>query len=312
MTRDVHAALAQHATDYTVRRELHRVPPHAIYEIAFGGRRAVCKLATDPEGDPATEDRIVEFVGRETHVSVPEVLAVGSDHFVAAYHEGVPEPTDGEDEAKLEAWARAAGAGMATLHAETKAAFEHTGIFCADDDGLALRSRNSWAKTVETLLDSRREFLLGTGYADVATAMLAFVRDHLEAFMAPDVPVLCHGNWLPAHVGTANGEVSCVIDFEHALFGPAEYDYWRTVLPTFAVRERHDLERAFRDGYESVRSLPDGFDRRAECYRALNTVSYLHSLFLQDRHDESGTERQAASMRSYVSEALGELRETFE
>ena len=152
MTRDAHAALAQHATDYTVRRELHRVPPHTTYEITFGGRRAVCKLATDPEGDPATEARVVEFVGRETSVPVPEVLAVGSDHFVAAYHEGVPDPTDGEDEAKIEAWARAAGAGMARLHAETEAAFEHTGTFYADD-GLALRSQDSWAKIVEALLD---------------------------------------------------------------------------------------------------------------------------------------------------------------
>jgi fructosamine-3-kinase len=311
MTRDAHAALAQHATDYTVRRELHRVPPHTTYEITFGGRRAVCKLATDPEGDPATEARVVEFVGRETSVPVPEVLAVGSDHFVAAYHEGVPDPTDGEDEAKIEAWARAAGAGMARLHAETEAAFEHTGTFYADD-GLALRSQDSWAKTVEALLDSRRDFLLGTGYADVTTAMLTFVRDHPEGFMAPDVPVLCHGNWLPAHVGTANGEVSCVIDFEHTLFGPAEYDYWRTAMPAFAARERPALERVFRNGYESVRSLPDGFDRRAKCYRALNTVSYLRSLFLQNRHDESETEHRAASMRTYVSEALGELRETFE
>lgn len=145
MTRDVHAALAQHGTDYTVRHRLHRIPPHVTYEIAFGGRRAVCKLATDAECDPATEARIVGLVGRETDVPVPEVLAIGSDHFVAAYHEGVPRPTDGEDEGKTERWARAAGAGMATLHTETEAAFEHTGTFRADGGGLALRSRDSWA-----------------------------------------------------------------------------------------------------------------------------------------------------------------------
>jgi Ser/Thr protein kinase RdoA (MazF antagonist) len=146
----------------------------------------------------------------------------------------------------------------------------------------------------------------------VATAMLAFVRDHPEAFATPETPVCCHGNWLPAHVGIEDEGITCVIDFEHALFGPAEYDYWRAVLPAFAVRERPDLERAFREGYESVRSLPEGFDRRAECYRALNTVSYLRSLFLQDRHDERETERRAASMRRYVGAALDELRETFE
>jgi fructosamine-3-kinase len=278
--RDVSDVLAQYATDYTVRRELHRVPPHVTYEVSLDGQRAVCKLAMGPEADLATEGRIVRFVDRETTVPVPEVIAIDSDSFVAAWHDGVPEPThsDGSESAN-ETWARVAGAGVATLHAETEPAFERTGLFRADDDGLALCGHDSWAETVEAFLDRRREFLCGTGYADVAAEALDFVREHPAAFATPDESVCCHGNYLPDHVGVAEGEVTCVIDFEHALCGPGEYDYWRTALPAFEARGRPDFEPAFRAGYESVRSLPNGFDRRADCYRTLNTVSYVRSLF---------------------------------
>lgn len=310
MTRDVTDVLAQHATDSAVRRELHRVPPHVTYEITFGGRRAVCKLATGPEADLATEGQLLEFVARETTIPVPEVLAVGSDYFVAAWHDGVPDSTH-DDGDPTETWARTVGIGMATLHAETESVFERTGFFAAERDDLTLRTRESWTETVEAFLDSRREFLVGTGYADVAAEALEFVREYPEAFATPDTPVLCHGNYLPAHVGVAESEVTCVVDFEHALCGPGEYDFWRTAMPVFEARGRPALEEAFREGYESIRSLPDGFDRRAKCYRTLNAVSYFRSLFLQDQHDEAETERRAERMSEYVTTSIDDLRGEF-
>ena len=309
MTRDVSNVLCQHTTDYTVRRELHRVPRHVTYEVTFDSRRAVCKLATDPEADLATEGRLLEFVTHETSVPVPAVLAVGSDHFIAAWHDGVPEPTP--NDGGTETWARTAGVGMATLHAETEGAFDRTGFFAAEGDGPALRGHDSWPETIAAFLDSLREFLFGTGYADVAVEALEFVRDHPEAFVTPDMPVLCHGNYLPAHVGVAEGEVTCVIDFEHALFGSGEYDYWRTAMPVFGAGGQPGLEREFREGYESIRSLPDGLDRRAKCYRTLNTVSYFRSLFLQDQHNEAETERRAERMSEYVTASIDDLRGEF-
>ena len=124
---DVHDALASHTDDYEVRERLHEVPPHATYEVTFEGQRAVCKLATNAEGDPAMEARLLQHVDRTTSVPVPRVLAVGDDHLVAAWSNDVPQDPGDVDESR----ARTMGAGLARLHEET--AFDATGFFAATD-----------------------------------------------------------------------------------------------------------------------------------------------------------------------------------
>ncbi|EMA42825.1 phosphotransferase family protein [Halococcus saccharolyticus] len=306
MTRDAHDALASHTTEYEIHRELHDVPPHRTYDVSIDGARAVCKLATGSEADPATEARIVRYVGEHTSIPVPRIIAIGQNHFIAEWHDGVPET----DEIG-ERWARIAGAGMATLHAETTADVEATGLLRTSEDGLSLDAHETWPETIETVLEDRREYLAGVGYADVAHEALQFVREYPVAFKDCGDPVLCHGNLLPAHLGINDNGVACIIDFEHALVGPGEYDYWRTALPAFEARERPDLQRSFRTGYESIRALPDGFDRRAECYRMVNSVSYLKALHLQQQITGDEAERRAERMAGYVHDALVDLREMY-
>lgn len=302
MTRTVHDALASHTTNYEIVRELHAVPPHVTYEVVVDGTRAVCKLATDPETDPTTEARIIEFVGRETTVPVPRILAVGRNYFLAEWHDGVPETPRND-----ELWARTAGAGMAILHTQTAPHFEETGVLDATSDELLVDEDEVWPETIRVVLEDCREYLGSFGYADVARDALTFVRDHPDAFAGCGHPVLCHGNFVPDHVGVSDGILDCVIDFEHTLVGPAEYDYWRTALPVFEASDRPTLGRAFHAGYESVRALPDGFDRRAYLYRMVNTVSYLKALFVQQQHTEEETTHSAEWMVGYVRETLDSL-----
>ena len=325
---DVHDALASHTDDYEVRERLHEVPPHATYEVTFEGQRAVCKLATNDEGDPAMEARLLQHVDRTTSVPVPRVLAVGDDHLVAAWSNDVPQDPGDVDESR----ARTMGAGLARLHEET--AFDATGFFAATDgsasgdgrptdevatsndgrvtDGLALDARASWPATVRAFLDDRRAFLdeheQGRQYVDAADDALALLRERPDLLAGAGDPVLCHGNYLPAHVGTDGERVTCVIDFEHALAGPGEYDYWRTALPLLSD-EDEAVESAFRAGYEEVRPLPDGFDERGEVYRLVNTVSYVRSLFLQGNVTGEEAERRADRMAEYVCEAVDRLRD---
>ena len=303
--RDVRERLASHADEYEVRDRLHDVPPHVTYEVALDGRRAVCKLATSDDGDPPTEARIAQHVGANTSVPVPRVLAVGDDHFVAAHRTDLPDgPTVDERRA------RTMGAGLATLHEET--GFDAPGFLGASDGDLALDARASWHETVCDLLGSRRDFLRNRDfdgeYAAVADDALAFVREHPGLLAGAGDPVLCHGNYLPDHVGTDGGDVTCVIDFEHALAGPAEYDYWRTAMPLLG-NEDGRVESAFRAGYESVRPLPAGFDERGDVYRLVNTVSYFRSLFLQENHTGTEAERRAERMAEYVRDAVASLGE---
>ncbi|WP_255169277.1 phosphotransferase family protein [Natrononativus amylolyticus] len=305
MTRDVRTILESTAAEYELRGELHAVPPHAVYEAVVDGQRAVCKLARGPEADPATEARVMERVRRETSVPVPEVLDVGPDWFLAAWHDGVPdEPTVGAERA------RTMGAGLATVHRETT--FEAAGHFTTGGTGgLVLESRESWPETLRALVADCRRFLEPYGYAGVAEEVSAFLRERPDALAGAGEPVLIHGNYLREHVGVAGGEVTCVIDFEHAMAGDGEYDYWATALPTFvgANAPGGDLgRRAFREGYESVRRLPDGFDRRSGVYRVVLGVTYLRSLYLQGQWERPAADRRAESFAGNIRKRLERLR----
>jgi Ser/Thr protein kinase RdoA (MazF antagonist) len=103
-----------------------------------------------------------------------------------------------------------------------------------------------------------------------------------------------------------DGQAVCLVDFEHAIAAPSEFDYWRTVLPTFN-HDDNDFQKTFREGYASVRSLPDGFERRAPFYVVLNEVYYFESLYVQDQHGPEETEECAERFRNSVTETLDSL-----
>ncbi|MFC4553021.1 MULTISPECIES: aminoglycoside phosphotransferase family protein [Halorussus] len=300
--RDVHGALASISDEYEVVRRLHAVPPHAVYEVTIDGTRAVCKVARGQRADPAAEARVIARIGRTTSVPVPEVLAVGEDWFVAEWRDGLP----GEATADAER-ARVMGAGLATLHAETAGSFAATGFPRDAGDALAVDARDSWHETVCDLLADRRDYLAAFGYSEVADAALTFVRERPDLLDGAGDPVLTHGNYLPEHVAAEDGEVTCVVDWEHALVAPGEYDYWRTALPLQSEAEpteRDAVLAAFREGYESVRPLPEGFERRGEIYRLINAVSYLKALHLQRQQTGQEKARTAAAFREYVYDTV--------
>ena len=313
MRSDAHDALATYSSDHRVRECLHDVPPHEVWAVAVDGERAVCKLSTHPEGAPATEAAVLAFVDRETSVPVPSILAVGADHFLAAWRDDAPS----EDDAVVDpATVRALGRTMARLHDETEGSFVAYGFPSATDDGtLAFDERPTWHAVVSEYLRDCRSYLEDIGYDGEAGVVLDLLDDHPGLLDGVGGPVLCHGNLLPAHAAVANGShdggdrVTCVIDFEHALVGPAEYDYWRTVTPVFGGESDHDVaEATFREGYESIRPLPDGFERRARVHWLVDLVSYLRALDLQNRGIGPDERANAEKMATRIREVTSDLR----
>ncbi|WP_135853476.1 phosphotransferase family protein [Halorussus salinus] len=311
---DVRDALATLSNDYRIRGELHAVPPHAVYEVSVEGTRAVCKVARGARADPATEARVMEFVGRETGVPVPEILGAGDDWFVAEWCDGLPDEEPTLDASR----ARTLGAGLATLHDQTAGAFEETGFPRAtggETGPLAVETRDSWTETTLDFLADLRDYLADFGYAEVAEEARTFLEARPDLLAGSDDPVLAHGNYLPAHVAVADSDPTCVVDWEHALVAPAEYDYWRTAMPLLGrsgVTREGDEFAAFNAGYESVRPLPTGSDRRSECFRLVNAVSYLKSLHLQRQRTGQAKARFAVRVCESVRETVEELRATSE
>ncbi|WP_331773694.1 phosphotransferase [Natronobacterium gregoryi] len=154
--------------------------------------------------------------------------------------------------------------------------------------------------------------LSGPQYGDVADAIGQFFREHPAVLEGAGAPVLCHGDVHPEHHVRTGDEEVLGIDFEHALVAPAEYDYWRTVIPYFEARDGVDerVERKFRDGYESVRSLPDDGAQRRPLYSLLNSVAFLESLHLQKVVDPEERDEMGGRIRDRALEILEEVRDS--
>lgn len=340
------ALCARHTDDFRFRRLLHAVPPHCVAEVEFAGRRAVCKVSLAERGRAGVEGRVLRYVDRETSVPVPAVLVTDDAGFVAEYRADAPTSDRSERDSETgntdhrigTEWLRAAGHTLATLHEETTVDRSGTLAVAGDSssvesDASALeigadgfrtesspdvtgsdgtRSGARWPETLDAQLAVYEDALAGTGYADVATTARSFVTTHADRFALPADwgPSLCHGWFSPDHVAVRDGSVACVVDFEHALVGSPEWDYWRTVVPLvsgpgWSVPE--DGRSVFRAAYESVRPLPPLTDDREPAYRALLAVSYLDSLHAQRGIDATIRDR-AEFFRERATEAFDRLR----
>ncbi|WP_132058781.1 phosphotransferase family protein [Halorussus amylolyticus] len=318
MSRTVQDVLASQTDDFEVHHKLHDVDPHAVYEVTFEGRKAVCKVSRGPRGAATIEGRVLRYVGRETTIPVPEILTVGAEGFVAAYCDDAPEEPDPEERRLDSEWLRVAGRALARLHDE--ATFDRPGLLTVDGDSADTNTgirvdadaRATWSDALDDLLAVYHGALRGTEYATTVADAREFLSNHADRFdvFQSQEPSLLHGWFSPDHVAVSDGAVNRVIDFEHALVGSSEWDYWRTAMPLFeggGWEQPTDAREVFRSGYESVRPLPDGFEDRADAYRAFVAVSHLDSLHTQ-RGIDDGTREIAEFLRSYVSDALGELR----
>ncbi|SDJ69244.1 Ser/Thr protein kinase RdoA involved in Cpx stress response, MazF antagonist [Halovenus aranensis] len=289
---------------YSIDDRLHDVPPHAVYEVTVEGRRAVAKLDTDRTGSAGMAGAVIGFVGARTSVPVPEVLARGNDYYVTAWHPEAPTPE--ADQVSTEEWARTAGRGMATLHAETASHLDGYGQFePAGSNAIETTGHDEWHAAAIEYVTEYRPTLERHGHGDIAQRALDCLRAHPDAFAGTGTSVCCHGWVTPEHLAVRDGEPACLVDFEHAIGAPGEFDYWRTVLPTFGP-EDDGTRAAFRRGYESVRPLPDGLATRRPWYVLLHLLYFFESLYVQDQHDPETTEQKAADLRTTVTEILAD------
>ncbi|MXV64484.1 phosphotransferase [Natronorubrum sp. JWXQ-INN-674] len=307
MKSKIETTLAQYADDGTVVRELHDVPPYRVYEVRLDGRRSVLKIDDHPRGHAADEGRVHDYVSSNASAPVPDVLAIGTDHYLTTWDDDIDRST-----ATVEpTWARAAGRWLGTLHADTTGEFDGFGRPRDGPSGLELEAHDDWIDAARERLAFHRAFLAPLGYGAVVDAVDRFLKNNPNAFDGAGEPVLCHGDIHPDHLVHVDGQVTAAIDFEHAFVAPAEYDYWRTVMPYFEACDdvSEAAARAFRTGYESVRPLPEDLERRRLAYRAVNLVAFLESLFLQENAGPERREALGDQLRTAAFETLEALRE---
>ncbi len=304
MTTQIRNRLDEQFNEYRIVRKMHDVPPHEVFEVEVDGRRAVIKYDVGPTGKAGTAGMVIEFLERHTTTPVPSILARGEDYYVAAWHPAAPVP-DAAGTAD-ESWATAAGRGLATLHDETEHVVDGYGRFVGVTADRLYAPHQRWHDAAIAYVDGYRPTMKQHGHADLADRVLQLFERRPELFDDAGPSVCCHGWATPEHVSVIDDMVACFVDFEHAIAAPGEFDYWRTVIPTFGSDE-HDVLRAFRRGYEAVRPFESGFERRKRLYTMLNVVYFFESLYVQDQHESQETSRRARVLRDRLTTLIDEL-----
>jgi hypothetical protein len=303
MTRPIETRLQAAFDDYGVVDQIHDVPPHEVYEVRVDGRRAVYKHDVHSRGTAGVEGYVTALVGEQTSVSVPEILQTGTAHYVAAWHPDAPAPDEGQ--APDERWLTAAGRGLATLHDETAPLVDSYGYFDVTDGRVTPSGCATWHEAALEYVEYHEPVLTAYGYGNVADDVRRFLRANPDVFEDAGEPVCCHGWVTPEHATTRDGDIACLLDFEHAIAAPAGFDYWRTATVVCGGDEA--LQQAFREAYESVHPLPPNTERRRDLYGLLNLVYYFESLYIQDQHDSDTTAERARELRTAVTERLETL-----
>ncbi|UPW01529.1 phosphotransferase [Halorussus gelatinilyticus] len=305
-------ALATHADDFAVRDELLTTDNHVVHEVEFEGQRAVCKLARGDATGLHRDALVLRRLADTDAVPVPRLLARGDDYYVSSFAPGGAYDGDAPRELRKRRL-RDAGATLARVHGTAALQFETYGeLRPAGDrlipDRLELDAAESWPDLFVGWVADWRDDLAGTRYADLGDEVLAFVRDHREAFADAGDPVLVHSDYEDDNLHFAGDGVSSVLDWEVARSAPGEFDLARAELGWFekpvSPENDGDLRSALLAGYESARGLPDGFDARRATYRAALTLKPFRRVGdIGDRADVPADEL-AATMESFVRDRL--------
>lgn len=290
--------------NFDIHAELHTVPPHAVYEGKYNDHRAVLKVDTDPTGRAGIEGAVMALVNESTDLPVPRVLERGEEYYIAEWHPEARPPEDGQEPDAD--WAEPTGRALARLHRESSSAVDGFGLFHLDGETVTVDSHETFHEAALAYLSAKRPIIETFGHEDMVDTAEQALHRHPDAFEGAGPPAICHGWATPEHVTISDGSVACILDFEHAIVAPGEFDIWRTAIPAFANRDDEALD-AFLEGYESVRPLPPGVSSRKPAFVLLNQIYYFESLYGQNHHGPKETADRATWLRDAIEDTVEAL-----
>ena len=321
--------------------------PHGTDFVAFldvqtpeGSRRTVLKATTAglvPPEIARAEPRLLELVGRETDIPVPEVYGFRDDHesYPEPYYlmEYVPGENYEDDPGRLspaaqERIVREAGRNLAELH--ELGPLPAVGMVGVQDGELTVldtddhpRYEDTREKVLagcESTLDNLEEggFFPDLAddperFVDLVPELRALVRERIPALPEPDPPTYCHmdyryGNLL---VDPDTGATRAVIDW--ARLSAADPAQNLASAESLLLDERRDgpertefLRQTFRDAYADARngwSFDQSVCERIEGYRLdcrLAAMACL-PLWYEDPEERDVRERK---LREFFAEFL--------
>lgn len=201
---------------------------------------------------------------------VPYDPAVNGPVLIQEFQEGdtVADLWDSLDQEERASLCRQLGDIVGRMHGITAPAFGPV-----MGDGVPTL-RQAVEKEADTLLDNADADILGD--REGLRAAIAAALSQLDA--SASVPALNHGDlWLPNFL-MRNGRITCVLDFEHAVYTDRFRDFGKLDEHIF---DGFPTGRAvFLNAYVAVRPLPDDWDERLDLAHVLHALT-MHVYFLR-------------------------------
>ncbi|WP_415381637.1 phosphotransferase family protein [Halosimplex sp. TS25] len=273
---------------------------------------------------------LLELVGRETDLPVPEVYGVRESH------DGLPTPAFlmerlpgesvsgvpvGDNRAVVDRLVRESGRYLARIH--DLRTFEEFGDLVAGSAASSAREepivedgRTEWADRLRDIVAFALDDLDGTRFADLEADLRAYVDERLDALGFATDPVLLHGDYRPGNLlaDPDSGEVTAILDWGASQAGDPRYELaW--VVREFSkqapldspVHER--VRETLFDAYERDRGVEfdrgETFERRQRFYQSVTWICELQWFeYWWAGADESVRERRAAQLRENVEALL--------
>jgi len=249
---------------------------HRVYRVRGTDYDHVVKFCREPQfvGRTVREITVLRWLAEHTAVPVPPVTAsdcsgavVPVPYLVTPY---LGELSSASDLVHVSPEAlRSLGAALGRLHSETEC--DGFGVPHVSESGAITGSDDSWADTLDTILQGYLDTIDGTPFQAIAERIYATFDRQRAVFEQVTAASLLHTDLGPTNVRFTSDGVDAIIDWERSLCGHDVYDLCQTSVsffegPDVCIEER---ESQFYAGYRSVRHPGGDWNRYRQLYRPL-------------------------------------------
>jgi len=229
-----------------------------------------------------TEPYILDLVSRKTDIPVPEPVARDTSkstipeyyHILRKMNGYAPTANSSKTpfrdliETEKKRILQQVGRNIAKLH---KIQFDNFGELKVENGEIAVGETKNWPELFQHMISFWIDQIEGGEFDDLVPEIRDAVADNLDLLEDVETPVLVHREVDTKNILIEDGELSAILDWEYCVAGHGELDLitteGRMIESNFSSDENwKKYRKELYKGYESVRSLEEGWQKRRQLY----------------------------------------------